>query len=314
MSERTAAGLLKFRAVPPGARVAVVAPASAFERAQLDLGLAELRRLGFEPVFDESIFERGPFTAGSAAVRAAALMRAFDGMDAAAVIAMRGGYGSGELLPLLDPDRIRRARVPFVGYSDVTALHSYCAACAGVASVYGPMLEGRFGQGPSAYDAPLFLRSLSAQPIGELSPDGVVLLQSGEAEGPLAGGTLTQLLASFETPYAFRPPRGHVLFLEDVGERPYRIHRMLTQWRLSGRLAAASAVVFGQFPRCEEPDSPLAAIDAVRACLDGFPGPVLFGFPSGHTTTPNLSLPLGVRTRVVGRGRPRLILEEAAGA
>jgi muramoyltetrapeptide carboxypeptidase len=107
----------------------------------------------------------------------------------------------------------------------------------------------------------------------------------------------------------------HVLLIEDVGERPYRIHRMLTQWRLAGRLQSASAIVFGQFPQCDEPNSPLQAIDAVRACLSDFAGPVLFGFPAGHVTTPLISLPLGVHARVIGTsGAPRLILDEAAGA
>lgn len=310
---RTAAGLLKFRAVRRGARVAVVAPASAFERAQFDAGVAELRRLGFDPVYDETVFDRSLFTAGDVPTRAKAWMRAFHGLGADAVMAMRGGYGSAEVLPLLDPGIIRNARLPFIGYSDLTAYHSYCASVVGLASVHGPMLEGRFGQGPAAYDADVFLRSLSDEPLGELAPDGLEVLQGGEVSGPIAGGTLTQLLASFETPYVFRPPDGHVLFLEDVGERPYRIHRMLTQWRQSGRLASASAIVFGQFPKCEEPGSTLAAVDAIRPCLDGFRGPVVFGFPSGHVTTTMLSLPFGVRTRVIASARPRIILEESAG-
>ena len=314
MTGRTSAGLLKFRAVRPGSRVAVVAPASPFDRGQFDAGIAELTRLGFEPIYDPGVFERLALTAGSPETRARGLMRAFQAMDAGAVISVRGGYGSVELLPLLDPDGIRRARIPFIGYSDLTSLHSYLGDTAGVASVYGPMLEGRFGEGPGAYDAPAFLRSLTDEPLGELAPAGLAALRPGEAAGPLVGGTLTQLLASFETPYAFRPPPGHVLLLEDVGERPYRIHRMLTQWRLSGRFASAAAVVFGQFPGCDEPGGSVTARDVIAECVRDFPGPVLFGFPTGHVTTPLISVPLGVRARVVATGSPRLILEEAAGA
>ena len=144
------------------------------------------------------------------------------------------------------------------------------------------------------------------------------MIQPGDAGGPLAGGTLTQLLASFETPYAFSPAPGHILFLDEVGERPYRLHRMLTQLRSSGRMAAASAIVFGQLPRCDEPGGKIRARDVVRDSVIGFAGPVLVGFPSGHTITPLISLPLGVRTRVVappaGMGTPRLIVEEAAAA
>ena len=312
VSERTSAGLLKFRSVPPAARIALVAPASPFDRAQFDAGLAELQRLGFRVAYDDSIFERGPVTAGSPETRARALMRAFTEMDADAVMAVRGGYGSVELLPHLDPDRIRDAGIPFIGYSDVTTLHSYLAGCVGLASVHGPMIEGRFGQGPTAYDAARFVQSLTDAPLGEITAAGLEVFRPGEVAGPLVGGTLTQLLASFETPYVFRAPDRHVLFLEDVGERPYRVHRMLTQWRLSGRMASAAAIVFGQFPRCEEPGGGITVHDVLREFAADFSGPVLFGFPSGHTTTPFISLPLGVRARVITAGTPRLVLEEAA--
>jgi muramoyltetrapeptide carboxypeptidase len=317
----TQSGWRKFRPVTPGAAIAVVAPASPFDRAQFDAGVRELERLGFRPVFDDTVFERRPLTAGPAEVRAAALMRAFDALDADAVMAVRGGYGSMEVLPYLDADRIRRAGRAFIGYSDLTALHTFLGAGIGVASVHGPMLEGRFGEGPSQYDSSSFLSALSAEPMGEVTCEGLDALASGEAVGPLVGGNLTQLLASFDTPFAFRPPDGHVLFLEDVGERPYRVHRMLTQWRLSGRMASAAALVFGQFPRCEEPGGGVTVLDVVRECTAGFPGPVLFGLAAGHTTTSSISLPLGVRTRVVARpaagggpGCPRLVLEEAAAA
>lgn len=312
MSARTSAGLLKFRPVRPGSRVALVAPASPFDRDQFDAGVLELTRLGFQPVYEDDVFNHLPLTAGSPDTRARALMRAFTDLEADAVMAVRGGYGSVELLPHLDAGRIRRARTAFVGYSDLTAVHSYLGACVGMASVHGPMLEGRFGQGPDSYDAPRFLQSLTDEPLGELEPTGLEAIRSGEAAGPLVGGTLTQLLASFDTPYVFRPPDRHILFLEDVGERPYRIHRMLTQWRLSGRLASASAIVFGQFPRCEEPGGGVTVIDVLRESTAGFPGPVVWGFPSGHTTTPLISLPFGVRARVVASGTPRVVLEEAA--
>jgi muramoyltetrapeptide carboxypeptidase len=311
-SPRTAAGLIKFRPVAPGSRVALVAPASSFERTEFDAGVAELRRLGLDPVWEESIFDKRLFTAGTPRVRADALQRAFDDMDADAVIAVRGGYGSVEVLPLLDASRIRRARTAFVGYSDVTSLHGYLAANVELASVHGAMIDGRLGKGPSAYDPASFLKSLSAEPLGELEPAGVEALLPGEAAGPLVGGTLAQILASLATPYEFRPPPRHVLFIDEINERPFRLHRMLTQLRLSGRLAGASAVVFGQMPGCDEPGGRITARDVILDILEGFPGPVLFGFPSGHTTTPLVSLPLGVRSRVVATAGARLVLEEAA--
>jgi muramoyltetrapeptide carboxypeptidase len=140
----------------------------------------------------------------------------------------------------------------------------------------------------------------------------VEVLREGEASGMLIGGTLTQITSSLGTPFAFDPPRGSVLFLEDVGERPYRIDRMFTQLRLSGLLARVSALVFGEMIRCEEPGGTPLVRDVVAELVEAFPGPVLYGLPSGHTVGPTMTLPFGVRARVVTGGSPGLVIEEAA--
>ena len=316
MSPRTASGLVKFRPLRPGGRVALVAPASSFSRAQFGTGVAELQRLGFEPVWDDALFDRQAFTAGKPQVRAKALLDAFIDPQVDAIIAVRGGYGSVEVLPLLDPERLRQSRTAFVGYSDVTTVHSYLSAL-GRTSVHGVMVEGRLAKGATAYDPVTFLTSLSTQPLGELSPEGLESLSTGsssDAAGPIVGGTLTQLLASFGTPFEFRPPDGHVLFLDEINERPYKLHRMLMQLRLSGRLEKSRAIIFGQLPGCDELGGKVTARDAIRDVLSDYRGPVLFGFPSGHSTTALVSFPLGVQTRVVNAIRPALIFEEAAAA
>jgi muramoyltetrapeptide carboxypeptidase len=215
------------------------------------------------------------------------------------------------VLPLIDLDEIRRTRTALVGYSDLTSVHGYLASQR-IASVHGPMIDGRLAHGIVAYDEASFLTSLSEKALGEIVPEGLEAIRGGEARGPLCGGTLTQLLASFGTPFEFRPPAGHVLFVDEVNERPFRLHRMLTQWRLAGRFAHAAAVVFGQLPGCDEPGGAVTARSVASECLRDFPGPVLWGFPSGHTNTPLVSLPFGVSVRVAGGGRPRVVLEEAA--
>ncbi len=128
----------------------------------------------------------------------------------------------------------------------------------------------------------------------------------------LLGGTLTQLMASLGTSFAFAPPDGYVLFLDEVGERPFRIDRLLMQLRLSGLLGRASAVIFGEMPRCNEPDGNATVRAVIAEVMAGFHGPVLFGLPSGHTDGATLTLPFGVQARVIADARPRLIVEEAA--
>jgi muramoyltetrapeptide carboxypeptidase len=305
--------MLRPRKLASGDRVAIVAPASHFLREEFDAGVAELKRLGFEPVFDETVFARGRFVAGPPAVRAAAVRAAWTDPSIAGLIAVRGGYGSAQILPLLDVEEVRRARKVFVGYSDLTALLTYFTCSCGLVAFHGPMLAGRLGKGEFGYDRTSFLSAVTtAEPLGELAADGLEVLQPGEAVGPLYGGTLTQLVASLGTPYAFAPPVGHVLWIEDVGERPYRLDRMLTQLRHAGILARAVAVVFGEMPNCDEPHGDHSARAALAESLADFPGPMVFGFPSGHTSGPSVTLPLGVACRVVAVGRPRLVIEESA--
>jgi len=305
--------MLKARALQPGDRIAVVSTASPFNRDEFDAGIAELRQLGLEPVFDESVFARRSYVSGPPALRGDAIRRALADDSIGGLIGVRGGYGSAQILPLLDRDEIRRARKPLVGYSDLTALLTFFSVSCGLVSFHGPMLEGRLSRGADGYDRASFLAAVrgSAAPR-ELSPAGLEALRPGDASGPLFGGTVTQLLASLGTPFAFDPPPGYVLLFEEVGERPYRLDRQLLQLGQAGLLARASAVVIGELPRCDEPAGQPTGRSVMADVLADFPGPVLFGFPTGHTTGPALTLPIGVRCRVVGDGRPRLIIEESA--
>jgi muramoyltetrapeptide carboxypeptidase len=304
--------VIRARRLKAGDRIALVAPASAFDPLMLDAGVTELRRLGFEPAYDDSILARARFEAGPAHLRARVLHDAWRDPSIAAVLAVRGGYGSQQVLPLLDATVMRNAAKPLIGYSDITALLSWSWA-SGVVAFHGPMIEGRLACGPEAYDETTFLNALTvAEPMGPLGPPGLEVFVPGNAWGLLVGGTLTQLVSMLGTPWAVDVPRGAILFLEDVGERPYRIHRMLTQLAQAGVLARAGALVFGEFPRCDEPGSDLSIKDVLRDFVRGFGGPVLFGFPSGHTAGPTWTLPLGVRARVDATARPALVIEEAA--
>jgi muramoyltetrapeptide carboxypeptidase len=305
----------KPRALRPGDRIAVVAPASAFARDEFDAGIAELRTLGFEPAYDESVFERHAYLAGPAEVRASAWMRAWTDESVAALIAVRGGYGSVQILPRLaelDFDKVEPKA--FIGYSDNTSILSWLTTSKGIVTIHGPMLERRLAHGEAGYDRETFVRCVCRpEPMGEILHPQTEVLRSGECSGMLVGGTLTQLVGSLGTPYAFDPPRGCILFVDEVAERPYRLDRMLMQLRLSGLLRRASGIVFGELPNCDEPGGGMDARTAVREALADFPGPLLFGLPSGHTAGATLTLPLGVRARVVAtHGRPALVIEESA--
>jgi len=303
----------KPRALTLGDRLAIVAPASPFMREEFDRGVEEIRTIGFEPVYDESVFARHGYVAGSPLVRAAAIHAAWKDPDIAGVIGARGGYGSAQVLPLLDRELALRAAKPFIGYSDLTAVLTFLNCTCGMVAFHGPMLAGRLGRGADGYDADSFERALCRlEPMGELTASGVETIRAGEAAGPLFGGTLTQLLASIGTPFAFDPPSGYVLFVDEVAERPYRLDRMVTQLKQTGLLGRAAAVVIGELPKCDEPAGEPTARQVMADLLTDFTGPVIIGFPSGHTVTPAITLPFGVSARVVAGPSPRLVIEEAA--
>ena len=305
--------MLKPQRLRSGDKIAVVAPASSFVREEFDKGLAEIRRLGFEPVFEESVFaEHGGYLSGEGKVRAEAFLAAWRDPSIRALIAVRGGYGSVHLLPFLEHEDLRQAPKAFIGYSDLTTVLTYLTGRCGIVSFHGPMLDRRLSRGIDAYHRDSFIGALTrAEPLGELPAAQLEIFNKGEASGPLMGGTLAQLIASLGTPYAFDPPTGHVLFLEDVGERPFRIDRMITQLRLAGVIARASAIVLGDFVDCDEPGGSVAAKGVLARLLEDFDGPVVHGFPSGHTKGALVTLPFGVRARVVANSKPRVIIEEA---
>lgn len=303
----------KPRALAPGDRIAIVAPASPFDTEEWNAGIREVQSLGFETVFDDSVFARDGYLAGDASTRASALRQAWQDPSVAAIVAARGGYGSVQLLPLLSVSDFSHHTKAFVGYSDNTSLMAWLTLTCGIVTFHGPMIEGRFARGTSGYDRDTFLRCLTvAQPPGVITHPQLEVIRGGEAQGLLVGGTMTQLAASLGTPYAFDPPAGCVLFLDEVAERPYRIDRIFTQLALAGIVGRASALVFGELPRCDEPGGSTRAREVVARLTASFDGPVLFGLPSGHTSGATLTLPFGVRARVVAGRESALLIEEAA--
>ena len=304
--------MIKLRRLKAGDRVALVAPASSFAPAEVEAGVAELARLGLEAVYDDAIFAKATFVAGSVETRARAILQAWRDPGIAALVAIRGGYGSAQLLPHLDPEAMLAARKALIGYSDITALLNLYVRH-GLAAIHGPMIERRFARGAAAYDEGTFRKvMMQAEPAGDLRPPQLESLRPGTASGVLLGGTLTQLMASMGTPWAFDPPPGAIIFLEDIGERPYRIHRLLTQAAQAGVFVNASAIVFGEFPGCDEPGGDPVIRDVLREFTADFRGPVLLNFPSGHSQGPTWTLPFGVKAEVAGGPAPVVRILEAA--
>ncbi len=308
----SAPGRLRPPAVRPGARVAVISPSSPIEQDELERGASELRAMGFEPVVDRSALARDGYVAGTAASRAEAFLRVWRDPSIGAIVASRGGYGSAQMLPWLTRDLLRATPKLFIGYSDTTALLSWLTTGCGLTALHGPMIDRRIAAGAGGVHLESFRAALHGGAGGRaLAPPSLEVLRGGTASGVLVGGTVSLLCASLGTPFAFAPPDGCVLFLEEINERPFRLDRMLTQLRLAGVFARASAVVFGEMPGCDDAGGDSARDVCLRVLAD-FDGPVLSGFPSGHTTGPVWTLPLGVRAHVRTEGGPALVVDEEA--
>jgi muramoyltetrapeptide carboxypeptidase len=302
----------RLRRLKAGDRVAFVAPASGVSREEVERAAAGLLALGLHASFDDAIFLKGRFTAGAPAARAASIHAALLDPDIAGLIAVRGGYGSAQLLPLIDAALLQSARKPLIGYSDITALLCFYLQH-GLTAIHGPMADRRLSRGPDGFDADSFRRVvMSDAPAGELCPPRLEPMHAGTASGVLAGGTLTQLMSLMGTPWAFQPADGGVLFIEDIGERPYRIHRLLTQAAQAGLFRQVRAIVLGEFPGCSEPGGDPAIVDVLREFTADLKVPVLFNFPSGHTGGPTWTLPFGVKVEVVSGPSPVVRVLEAA--
>ena len=250
-------------------------------------------QLRYDPT---SLFRATGFTAGPDQIRLAELVAALRDPDARAIIMGRGGYGLLRILAGIEPELLRRAAKPIVGFSDGTLLLAQ-AARAGLASIHGPVVAqlGRLAEGD--HDA---LFAALEQPDARLLCSGLETRVKGHAQGPLLGGNLEVFSRMLGTPY-LPDLRGAILFFEDVGERPYRLDRLLTQLELAGAFQAAAGLVAGEFLGCDEPASSKLAFctasDVVRERLSRLRIPVVLGAPIGHGRH-NRALPYGTRVEL----------------
>jgi muramoyltetrapeptide carboxypeptidase len=290
---------IKPRALRPGDKVGIVAPASNVKREMLEAGCDRLRRAGYEPFYFDSILERDLYFAGSAQRRARELEDMFVRDDVRAIVCARGGYGSNHLLPGLDLKTIAAHPKIFVGYSDLTTLLTTFADSANFVTFHGPMVAKDFAVADGV-EITSWQNALSGKAeweIGEAS--GAKPLLAGEAKGILYGGCLSILVAALGTPYDIRTA-GTILFLEDLAAKPYQIDRMLMQLKLAGKLKDVRGIVFGEMMDCcQNPTQDYTLEEVVLRVVGDLGIPVAYGLRSGHVSRANITLPIGVKARLV---------------
>lgn len=297
-----------LKALKPGDRVGLIAPASAVSRAAFEKTLENIAALGFHAEYTDNVRVKKGFLAGTDEQRLQDLHQMFRREDIAAVWCVRGGYGSARLLPGIDYALLRQQAKPFIGYSDITALHCAIQHRCGMTTFHGPVAASSY----TPYTRKQILGLLTdpefqllldpADPELPADSKQALSLSPGIVRGALAGGNLSLICSLMGTP--FEPDfKGKVVFLEDIGEEPYRIDRMLTQLLLAGKLQDCAGIALGQWKDCEskseDPDYPdsLSLLEVIRERLGNLGKPVVYGLPFGHVEN-HAVLPVGAQAEL----------------
>jgi muramoyltetrapeptide carboxypeptidase len=294
--------LRKPRALGPGATLGVAAPAFAVDAEALEAGLEGLRAAGFRVRVGDGVRARQGYLAGDDERRARELAALLEDRAVDAVVCARGGYGCQRILPRLDAALFRRAAKALVGYSDVTALHLWQLRRAGLTGFHGPMLEHGAWSGDEAEAVRAALEGRAGEAVLRGEGRG-----GGRGEGRLVGGSLKLVATSLGTPFEVDTD-GAILLLEEVGEKPYAIDRMLRQLEAAGKLAGLAGAGIGYLTGCVDPKRAEPTAEAVvLEVLGPLRVPLVVGLPFGHDR-PNLPWPFGVRGAIDGeRGELRVL-------
>ena len=294
----------KPRRLQSGGRIGVIAPAGCVDADALERGLEAIRAEGFEIELGANIFARKGYLAGEAEKRAQDLLGFFQRGDIDAIFCVRGGFGSIQLLPYLSTDLSNYPKI-FVGYSDITVLLTWLRQAYGIVTFHAPMVAEDIARGLSAQG------KLHLWPVlrGEQNGWSVCLDRSvrpGITEAEMIGGCLSILVTTLGTPYEI-DTRDKLLFIEDIGERPYRVERMLTHLKFASKLDEVAGVIFGDFINCEDAGS-RGVGEVIDEMFRDAPYPVAMGIRAGHGPE-NFALPFGAQIRLNGTESTLTLLE-----
>lgn len=288
--------MLKAAALKPGDKVGLLAPASSFSREAFETGCDRLRQMGYEPVYSPEIFSRELYFAGTEQRRFDELKGLLARDDIAALICVRGGYGSNYLLEKFSFELFARHPKILLGCSDITSLLTTITDRTGLVTFHGPMVAKDIAEG--TFESSSWNNALQGAINWEIPAGGVETLRPGHARGRLYGGCLSMLVASLGTPFEI-DTEGTILFIEDIAEKPFRIDRMLMQLHLAGKLKKVRGFVFGEMLDCRPPEGESYTLQQViLRVLQPYNVPIVYGLRSGHVSSGNLTLPLGVEAEL----------------
>ena len=282
--------------------VGIIAPASPISKSEIRKGIQLIESFPLQVRLGAHLFDHSHYLAGSDRDRASDLHEMFSDPEIRAILCARGGYGSLRFLDIIDYDLIRKKPKIFVGFSDLTALMMAIHKHSGLIPIHGPTVSELLNGDNWHHLSRLMTTSYKPR----LSLRSGRIIQEGTARGILLGGNLATLCSLIDTPY-LPSFKGVILFLEEKGEQPYRLDRMVTQLLLTGRLKHLSALVIGQMEGCGDEQ---VVYGLLRERFSDLPIPVVTGLPVGHGAE-NISVPLGLPA-LLDTERMVLEIEESA--
>ena len=296
----------------PGDSIGVIAPASIAREEKIKTATELLESLGYYVKLGASCKKNWYSFAGEDLVRSSDINAFFKNPNIDGILCLRGGYGSIRLLDQLDYDIIKENPKVFIGFSDITLLHLAFNQRSSLITFHGPMLTSNMAGDYEPQTIQSLLNSVchGIQPYVVENEAGQDLksLVSGIAEGQVTGGNLITLVSALGTPYA-PDLNGKILFIEEIGEAPYRIDRALTQLLQSGKLRQAVGIILGSFTDCSpSTDEDMPLMEVFKDRLGNLGVPIIYNFRSGHCK-PMMTLPLGARVRIDGNNTTIKVLE-----
>ncbi|CUU48080.1 S66 peptidase family protein [Clostridium beijerinckii] len=304
--------MIRPRPLKKGDRIGLIAASSPTKPDRIEPSIKAMEELGFEVVLGKSCRCNHGYLSGSDEIRANDINKMFDDKTIKGIFAIRGGYGAGRLLDMLDYNMIKRNPKVFAGYSDVTALHTVFNEKCKLITFHTPMISTEFYKGVDDYTMDYFIKNIfSDKPLGILkNPDKqeIKTLVNGKAIGKLVGGNLSLVASSMGTPYEL-DTKGKILFLEDVDEYPYKIDRMLLQLKQCGKFKDAAGIILGSWTGCDpiEGNSSLTLMEIFEELIKPENTPTIYNLACGHCA-PTISIPLGAKVKINGERSEIVIL------
>ena len=309
--------MIKPKGLKLGATLGIIAPSSPTTRENVEKAYYRLTKLGFNIKIGESCYEKYGYLAGSDDLRANDINQMFKNPEIHGIICLRGGYGSPRILDLLDYDLIKKNPKVFIGYSDITALHIAINQISNLTTFHGPMATSKVMENlddftkDSLYNF-IFENGFTTDTIKNPIYQQIGSINGGVVEAPLIGGNLSLITSTLGTPYEIQT-KGKILFIEEIGEEPYRIDRMLTQLKLSNKLKEAEGIILGDFNNCVskngEPEDSLSLDEVIEDIIEPLKKPTLYNLKSGHCS-PMITLPLGIPIRLDGNKKGLRVLDK----